>query len=321
MRLRPLFSLGLCFASGTIFVAAYSQSFAQAAKKPARKVPAAPSASQEGAVIVSGDRSVSDANTETSKLTGNVTVTQTGEDFILYAQNLRYSKPQNRAIATDNLRVVTRDSTIRGLKIDADFNTKVLTMTGNVTISTHGKGDGITGNRQTGGQTGGLRAEFTSKASKLYCDRVDWDYETREAVLTGNIRMVQGKNSGTCERIEFDERQNVIRLLGKVRFIDDKGQVYSTPDLTIYNDENSIETGPSTLQIKPNAAPGAAPRPAKPPVAPKRAPKISNEDLSGFDAKPSPIPALRPEPTRVPPPVETPETPDETAPASSTTTP
>lgn len=311
MRLRPLLSLGLCFASSTFLVAVYSHSFAQSAKKPARKAPVAPSASQNGVVVVNGDKSVSDANTETSKLTGNVTVTQTGEDFILYAQNLRYSKPQNRAIATDNLRVVTRDSTIRGLKIDADFNTKILTMTGNVTISTHGKGDGITGNRQ------GVRAEFASKSSRITCDRVDWDYETRQAILTGHIRLTQGKNSGTCNRIEFDERQNVARLMGRVAFTDDKGQSYATPDLTIYIDENRIVTGLSTLRFKPNANTPAAPRQAKTPVVIKKAPVITNEEFGAFGIKPLPIPALQPEPTPVPEPEPAPDAPEEAAPAQA----
>lgn len=311
MRLRPLFSVGLCLASSTVLLAIYSQSFAQGAKKPPRRAPVAPAAAQNGAVIVSGNESVSNGDNETSKLTGNVTVTQTGEDFILHAQSLLFSKPQNRAIATEKLRIETRDSTIRGNRIDADFNTKILNLTGNVTISTHGKGDGITGNRAKTG----IRAEVTSRASKLFCDRVDWDYETREATLTGNIRMSQGKNRGTCDRIEYDERQNVVQLIGRVRFIDEKGQVYTTPRLTLYNNENRVVTsgGSTTVTIFPNTAPAAIPRPTKPPVVAKKAPIISEEDMSIFNVKPSPIPALRPEPTRVPPPEPTPEPADENA--------
>lgn len=311
MRTRPFFLLGLCFAASAALGVVYAQSGGQNAKKPARKVPAAPRETDNGAVIVTGDKSINDGVTDTSKLTGNVSVSQVGEDFILYAQSLVYSKPQNRAVATEKLRVVTRDSTIRGARIDADFNTKILTMTGDVAIATHGKGDGITGNR-----AGNLRAEYGSKPSKLFCDRVDWDYETRQATLTGNIRMRQGKNNGTCDRIEYDEPQNVVRLMGSVRFTDEKGQVYATPDLTVYNNENRIVTGRSKLKIKPNAATSSSPQPTKAPAPPKKAPTISDADLQPFGVKPAPIPTLKPEPTPVPQPEPAPEPESEAAPGT-----
>jgi lipopolysaccharide export system protein LptA len=291
MRFRPLVFLSLCVSSSAILVAVH----AQGTKKPVQpaKQNPAPDKTTEGNVIVSGDNSISDDATGISRLTKNVTVTQVGEDFILYAQSLTYNSRLDRAVATENLRVETRDSTIKGLRIDADFNTKILTLTGNVVISTHGQGDGITGRRDD--KT--ARGQLTRKSSKIICDRVDWDYETREAVLTGHIRMVQGKSEGTCDRILFDERQNVAQLKGRVRFTDEKGQVFNTPDLTIYMDEDRIVTGRSRIWLKPNRPAGAAPRPVKPPVANKKAPKISDEDLKLFNITPPPIPPLLPEPT------------------------
>lgn len=307
MRFRPFPILGLCLASGA-FVVGVS---AQPPKAPARKAPVAPRADETGAVIVTGNTSLTDTATSISKLTGNVVVTQVGEDVSLHSDSLIYNDPQKRAIATVNLVVTTRDSTIRGDRVDANFNTKMLTMTGQVRISTHGKGDGITGNRAGGG----IRDEFASKPSKLKCDRVDWDYETREAVLTGHIKMTQGKNSGTCDRIEFDERQNVARLKNHVEFTDDKGQSYKTPDLTIYNDENRIVTGQSTLHFKPNAGANAASRAPKPPVPVKKPPVITDDEAAAFGIKRAPIPVLKPEPTPTPEPEPAPEPPDDAAPA------
>lgn len=311
MRFRLLPSLGLCLASGAFVVGARAQPpKTPASKTPARKAPVAPQATENGAVSVRGNQSLTDTETEISRLTGDVSVAQEGEDFILYAQSLVFNKPQNRALASQKLIVKTTDSTITGTRIDADFNTKTLTLFGQVKISTHGQGDGITGNRQKTA----ARGEFTSKPSKLTCDRVDWDYETRQAVLTGNIKMTQGKNSGTCKRIEFDERQNVARLMGNVTFIDDKGQSYATPDLTIYNNENRIVTGRSRLFFRPDANSGAQPRQPKAPVTAKKAPVITPDELGLFGARPAPIPALKPD--AAPAPEPNPELPADETPAT-----
>jgi lipopolysaccharide assembly outer membrane protein LptD (OstA) len=298
MRFRPLFPLTVCIASSAVLVAVH----AQGAKKPgttASPVPApaaVPDKAQNGVVVVHGETSISDDATGISKLTKNVTVTQVGEDFILYCQSLTYNRFKDRAIATDDLRIQTRDSTIRGARVDADFNTKILTLTGSIVIATHGKGDGITGNRPNDS----LRSQVTNKASRIACDRVDWDYETHQATLTGNIHFTQGKATGTCDRILFDERQNVAELQGSVRFVDENGRVVHTPDLKIYMDENSMESGGATVWIPQPKTPGATPLPTKAPVPVKKGPKITDDDIKLFGVTPPPIPTARPEPTDEP---------------------
>jgi lipopolysaccharide export system protein LptA len=237
---------------------------------------------------------VYDDTTGIARLTKDVTIVQVGEDFILYAQDLTYNKPKNQAVATGSLRVETRDSTVRGERIFADFNKKVITITGNVVITTHGKGDGITGTGR------GFKAEYARKPSKILCSRADWDYEAREAVLTGNLRMTQGPNSGTCDRIIYDEEQNIAQLIGRVRFRNEDNQVFNTPDLTIYIDEGRISTKRAVMQFGPRPGTPATTRPAKKTPKFGPAPKISDEQIKQFDITPAPIPTPRPEPTEVP---------------------
>lgn len=300
MRFRPFLPWGICLASCIAIVAVQAQNSPKTSSPAKKQLSEKP---QDGEVLVTGDNVVSDDATGISTLTGKVTVTQVGEDFILYAQKLVYDSRKNRASASGNLRIETRDSTIRGVRVDANFDTKILSLTGNVAVSSHGKGDGITGNRKTEG----VRDDLSRKASKLTCNRVDWDYETREAVLWGNLRMVQGKSSGTCDRILYDEGQNVAQLLGNVRFTDEKGQVFNTPDLTVYIDEDRMETKRARIQIKPNRGTETAPRPSKPAVRPKKAPQITDEDLKVFDFTPAPPPPPRPEVDIEAPPVAAPE--------------
>ncbi|HEX9997102.1 MAG TPA: LptA/OstA family protein [Abditibacterium sp.] len=288
MRLRSIFLSTICAMPGVWLAVGWAQP-AKPPAKPAAK-PAAPSASQEGNVIIRGTNSDYDDTSGIARLTKDVTVVQTGEDFILYAQTLTYNRPKNQAVATGNLRVETRDSTIRSARIFADFNTKIITFTGDVTINTHGK-SGIVGKK-------GFRAEAQKKPSKILCERADWDYEARQATLTGNLRMSQGENFGTCERILFDENLNVAQLQGRVRFTDKEKRVFNTPDLTIYIDEGRIVTGRVRIDSDAKNPPGSTPRPAKTPILKvKPAPRISDEDLKLFDITPPPIPTPRPEPT------------------------
>jgi lipopolysaccharide export system protein LptA len=302
MRYRPFLLWAVCLTPCAAIVAVQAQNPAKTPKTPT------PVQSDDGLVTVRGGTSVTDDATGISRLTRNVVVTQTGEDFILYAQSLVYNRLKDRAVASGSLRVETRDSTITAARIDADFNSKTLVLTGNVVISTHGRGDGITGNRKDES----LRSQWSKKSSKIFCDRVDWDYETHEAVLTsknGKIRIQQDKNSGTCDRILYDERQNVAQLLGNVRFKDEDGQVFNTPDLTIYIDENRVSTGSTVLRIP--RKPSTAPKPAKAPVKEKKAPRITDDDMRMFDLTPPPIPTPQPQ---APEPVEVPETTPEPAP-------
>ncbi|PQV65328.1 Lipopolysaccharide-assembly, LptC-related [Abditibacterium utsteinense] len=308
MKIRPSLPLGVCLTTSALFAAVYAQGAKKPAPKAAAKVPAAPSTIQNGNVRLNGENGDFNDATGIGHLTKNVTVTQVGEDFILYAQDLLYNRKENRAIATGNLRVDTADSTIRGARIDADFDTKTIIITGNVTITTHGKKDGIIGNRED------LRAKLQQKPARILCERADWDYEERQATITGNVRMTQEENSGTCERILYDEPQHVAQLIGRVRFVDKNGRIFNTPNLTIYiNQSRIVAKNPRMGFNRPSNAVSQPQAPKVPVLKVQPPPQISNEDLKQFDVKPPPLPTPRPEPTEIPTPA--PAEPD-TAPES-----
>lgn len=300
MRFRSVLPLGVCLASGALVAVVWGQTN----KNPAPKAPVAPSATGAGNVIIRSPQGagVWDDTTGIGRITKDVTIAQSGEDFILYAHDVIFNRPQNRAVATGKLRVETRDCTIRGARIDADFNAKKIVITGNVTMTTRGKGDGITGNRS------GFRGQITQKPAKILSARADWDYEDRQGVMTGNIRMTQGENSGTCERILYDEAQNVARLQGRVRFVDKSNRVFNTPDLTIYINESRIVAEKPTLSFGSDRKNPATPRAPKVPILKVQpAPSISDDDLKLFSTPIPPFPTPRPQPTRAQTPVPTPE--------------
>jgi len=226
-----------------------------------------------------------DDTTEIARMTKDVRVTQAGEDFILYADDLTYNRLKNQAVATGNLRVETRDSTLTGLKIFADFNTRIITVTGSVVISSHGKQDGIAADKK------GFRDQLSHKPSTLICDKVDWDYEIHQATVTGNIQMIQADNRGTCDRIIYDEQKNVSDLEGDVHFSDGKKRTFLCNQLTVYMDANKVDSSePCTISFPRDVDVTGTPAPAKTPVDFGPPPDISPNDVNQFNTGGTPTP-------------------------------
>ena len=272
---------------------------------------AAPSAQTPGNVTIVNDASGTvDYNyaTGVGLMTKNVVLRQVGEKFVLRAQRVRYSKNENRATATGNLFVETENSTIRGAQIYGDFNAKIISFIGNVVISAHGTNDGLSPNNPA------------HKAVRISCNRLDWNYATRQATIAGNIRMAQGDNIGTCNKIIYNEPKNAVNLLGNVRFGNSKQQQFLGEDVVIYLDESRIVTNKGVV-MKSSSDTGPKPKPGKtkPPTAfPDR---TTSNPVSDLPAPPPPIETLVPTPTPKPQPTARPTprptaTPEATPPAS-----
>ena len=241
-----------------------------------------------------------DDATEIARMTKDVTVTQAGEDFILYADNLTYNRLKNQAVALGHLRVETRDSTLTGLKIFADFNTRIITVTGSVVISSHGKQDGIAADKK------GFRDQLSHKPSTLICDNVDWDYEVHQATVTGHISMIQADNRGTCDRIIYDEQKNVSDLEGNVKFSDGKKRNFLCSQLTVFMDDNKVDsTQPCTISFPRDTEVSDTPVPAKTPMAFGPPPVISPDDVNQFNTSATPTPTAPATATPAKPPAKT----------------
>ena len=303
------FSLALILAVAPAVAVAQGAPTAPATKTPATKTPAtktpanAPIADAATAPVKAGEvrleageggTKTSNYETGISEINGNVTITQDGEEFILYARKVVNSQRKNQATATGELRVETRDSTIRAVKMFADFNTKIISMLDSVVISSYDEGDGI----QTDGQLQ-KRIEKKRKPVRIACDRLDWNYETKQAILVGNLRIVQGDSVGTCNQIIYDEPENAARLLGDVKFGNTQSQRFLTDELTLFVDSGLTQTEAGVRLVGPvnNVADGTgqtAIQPAKPAQLFPKPATIGND--ASFPAPPADIEKFLPRP-------------------------
>lgn len=265
----------------TLTVAAIAQTSTAPKAVPSPAQPAAKA--QRGDVRIRNAKdgsAVYDNRRGISRITKNVVVTQEGEDFILRAEEIVYNENTNEAIGRGNLDIQSRDSTIVGDAIRADFDRKVITITGRVTMNTHGKGDGIRSARDP-----------KRKPSQITCDRVDYNYENRQAIVTGGIRISQENNVGTCERILFDEDRNYAQLQGAVTFRNTQsGQTIKSTDIEVWIDDNVVKASNRTTVTSPDKRTPRAPAP-RTTIPPPAALPDDLGDQFGRPIPPPPAPA------------------------------
>ena len=255
---------------------------------PAVAAPAAtaPSATAPGNVVINAANSSYTDTNGVSVLGGGVQIKEVGKEFSLTASDVIYSQPKSQASAKGNLKVTTRNSTIRGAELFGDFNKKLLSIAGNVVISAYAKGDGMSG----------FRSSVARKPVRIACNRLDWNYVTRQATLVGNLRIVQADNSGTCDSIVFDEPRNIVYLRGNVRFGNSKRQQFVGNEVTVFVDKGMVSAPNISIRSGVDAPAPNAKTPIVKAAPPVTFPGASNPNAGNFamPKAPPPIESLVP---------------------------
>jgi len=279
------------------------------AQPPARQV-AAPKPTGQVSIVNAKDGTFAyDDKGGLAHWTKNVVITQQSEDIIIRAQDVSADRIRKIANASDQLSIETRDSTIKGKLLYADFNNRTAVITQSVVITSHGKNDGA---------AAGLRSDLAHKPIRVNCERVDWEYDIRQATATGNIHIAQGVNRGTCNKIVYDERKNIVDLLGDVRFGDDKNRTFIGQEVIVYIDEGRIQGKRGTKMLIPEGDALGSPSPRATKAPHSFAPAPTLPPLDGI-AAPPPLPAPKPTATDEPVPTPRPDEPDDSAPQATAT--
>lgn len=219
------------------------------------------------------------------RISGDVHVTQEGEDFILYADEVMYDEKNQLALARVGLRVETRSSTINGDQLRASFVTRQITISGHVTMKAHGAGDGIHVEKPVKTPT----PSGPRRPVQISCDKLDYNYGTHQAVLSGGITVHSGDMTAVCDQITYDEARNIAELRGNVRFSNGPQQTIRAPSLTVWLDQDMVKATRPELHIVPDHStpqPGTTPAPS---VNFGEAPQLPEDVVQAF-ATPLPEP-------------------------------
>lgn len=240
MKTRPHYlAAGLFLLASTNIVLAQKPDDKKADEKPAaaknqQRVDA-------GDVHITSDKLDYIKASATFVLKGNVVVRQDGEDIVVRSDNAVYNRNSNTASASGNLKVDTRDSTITGLKLNADFDSKHAVISGEVFMRSHGAKDGLPDKEKVKKDATAAVDDLSHKPSNMWCDKIDFNYEIQEALVTGNIKIKQEKTSGTCNQVIFDEENNRAKLIGKVDFVDEDKQRFKCDLMYVWFDTGNIK--------------------------------------------------------------------------------
>ncbi len=217
------------------------------------------------------DRMRYDGENKLFFLTGSVVMTH--KDITLYCDEAQYNEEADTARATGSLKVTSPESTVGGDLITADFDRKLVVITGNVHLVTQRKPKAAEGQEESPGspapQSGGATRspgptsgaaatpgteaaseqgrperfrDYHEKLTTITCERIDYWYEEKRLIATGNITVVQEDKTVTADDAVYDEENDIVTLTGRpVRLLRENGDEFETPKVTISVEDNWID--------------------------------------------------------------------------------
>ncbi len=237
-------------------------------------------------------------------LTGNVHFRQ--EDADLYCDRAEYDEDKDTARATGHLKMTTRETTVTGDLIVADFGQKVADITGNVRLEAQRKkkepepaagaeakpAEGATPppaeekKGETAEQKPGRFDEYREKLTVITCEHIQYWYEEERAIATGNVVAVQEDKTVTADEAVYirNDNEETLTLTGNpAKLVMKNGNHMETPKVMIDLRTEVLKTGgPATGVFKrekkeetagektEQPAPGPKPEiPSPPPATPK----------------------------------------------------
>ncbi|MFO7948625.1 MAG: OstA-like protein [Armatimonadota bacterium] len=196
-------------------------------------------------------------------LKGNVQMLHKG--VRMYADEAEYYEDTDTARATGNLKAVDPEATITGDLVEADFDEKVMVVTGNVRIVAQKKKekenqseDSDTQTAAESGETSGsdTQAEkaqngdeepdtlegYAEKRTVITCDKVTYYYDddVKKAIATGNVKAVQEDKTVWAEKAVYEQIPDIVTLTGHVRFKRENGDEGRAPKAVISIEEDWI---------------------------------------------------------------------------------
>lgn len=214
-----------------------------------------------------------DATSKIYHLTGGVILVH--EDVTMVADQCDYDDNNNTAQASGHLKITDPESTLTGDLVKANFDQKLVQITGNVTIVTQKKKEEAKEGKPAEGGSSTV-AEYRQKKTTITCPQIDYYYadDKKQATVYGPLKAVQEDKTVYADKAFYDGIKDTVTLEGNIRLITSGGSEFRCPKAIISLKEDWIQAEDVTgvaVEEKEKPAEEKPPTPgeATPPAAPQ----------------------------------------------------
>jgi lipopolysaccharide assembly outer membrane protein LptD (OstA) len=145
-------------------------------------------------------------------------------DTIIYADKIDYRESTRIATATGNLKIYDDQNTVTGEKCVVNFKEKKGTLTGNIVLVAKPKPKTDTKTATAAADTSKpktLKDEWKDEVT-ITCDKADFYYKEKRAVVPGPLKMVQKTRTITADSGTYLGKDEVVELVGNIKASDEK---------------------------------------------------------------------------------------------------
>ena len=160
-------------------------------------------------------------------LKGNVKFTH--GDTVLTCDEVEYDRDAQIAVSPGKVTITDPECDITGDKGSAYFKKKIGVVEGNVTMLVKPKKpeEGEASSKE--GSSESIRAKI-SKPTTVTCEKLEYNYRNKVASATGGVLMKQERRSANAKKLIYDDKKELLTLLGDIKGVDEDGQTFSAPD-------------------------------------------------------------------------------------------
>ncbi len=205
---------------GAVLMASAAALSAQSLTSSAKPLPAPPSASagkEKRKVTATGDQLRQKETAAGTVVTFQGNVKFVSDDTIMVTDMAVYNRQTQIANSPGKLKIDDDRNTIIGNTGLAYYKTRDTRITGSVVITVRPKP------ADQSAPDGSLRKDFKDPAIIL-CDRVDYNWRSKIAVVPGKLTVKQKDRTVTADKAVYDANTETVTLTGNVKAVDAKGR-------------------------------------------------------------------------------------------------
>lgn len=258
-------------------------------------------------VKAKGDQMTAEETPQGTLLTANGNLTFSSDDMTLVTAKALWNDTTKVATSPGKLTMTDPENTLTGNTGTAFYRTKDAKIRGNVVINTRPKPN-------TSPAEGSPRRAFNAPAV-ITCESVDYNWRSKVAVATGNLKLVQKDRTVTADKCIFEGKQDRVTLEGNVVYTKGDGKqsgkakkvviiitegkekftAYEVPEAKFTVEDEEEATVPGTGAPPPGGAAGdPGTGPTSPPTTPPGTPPPTAPPVKPDPVKPDPVKPEKP---------------------------